>query len=108
MFFRHTRASLVISFAVSFAGTSFVTPSLAHDNWISKGGHKNVAGEWCCGDYDCPVLNYSPRVTAAGYQLENGEVVPFSEAMPSPDNTFVRCHRPDGTRRCFFAPKPAS
>jgi hypothetical protein len=107
MFFRLTRASLVIGFAVSVAGT-FITPSSAHDSWISKGGLKNTAGEWCCGDYDCPVLNYSPRVTSSGYQLENGEVVPFAEVMPSPDSSFVRCHRPDGTRRCFFAPKPAS
>src|SRR6266496_780758 len=78
--------------------------ALAHDSWISRGGLRNTAGEWCCGEGDCPALNYTPRVTASGYQLQNGEVVPFNEAQPSPDGSFVRCHRPDGTRRCFFAP----
>jgi hypothetical protein len=78
--------------------------ALAHDSWISRGALRNGAGEWCCGDGDCPALNYTPRVTPSGYQLENGEVVPFSEAQPSPDGSFVRCHRPDGSRRCFFAP----
>jgi hypothetical protein len=78
--------------------------ALAHDSWISRGTLRNGAGEWCCGDGDCPALNYTPRVTASGYQLENGEVVPFNEAQPSPDGSFVRCHRPDGSRRCFFAP----
>jgi hypothetical protein len=78
--------------------------ALAHDSWISRGGLRNTAGEWCCGEGDCPALNYTPRVTASGYQLQNGEVVPFNEAQPSPDGSFVRCHRPDGSRRCFFAP----
>ena len=36
------------------------------------------------------------------------EVVPFTEAQPSPDGSYVRCHRPDGSRRCFFAPRPNS
>ena len=108
MFFRLARVSLVTSFAVSLLTAPLISTSFAHDSWISRGGLKNTAGEWCCGDYDCPVLNYSPKVTSAGYQLEGGEVVPFTEAMPSPDGTYVRCHRPDGTRRCFFAPKPGS
>jgi hypothetical protein len=82
----------------------FGSVARAHDSWISRGALRNGAGEWCCGDGDCPALNYTPRVTPSGYQLENGEVVPFSEAQPSPDGSFVRCHRPDGSRRCFFAP----
>lgn len=87
---------------------TLVTPSLAHDNWISQGGLRNAAGEFCCGTGDCDVLDYVPRVTAAGYLLKSGEVVPFAEAQPSPDGTYVRCHRYDGTRRCFFAPPPNS
>lgn len=83
-------------------------PAKAHDSWISRGGLRNGAGEWCCGDGDCPALNYTPRVTSGGYVLENGELVPFSEAQPSPDGSYVRCHRPDGSRRCFFAPRPNS
>ena len=87
---------------------SVLPESFAHDSWISRGGLRNTAGEWCCGEGDCPALNYTPRVSAGGYVLEGGEVVPFSEVQPSPDGSFVRCHRPDGTRRCFFAPRPAT
>lgn len=32
--------------------------ALAHDqaNWIQKNGHKNPAGEWCCGEGDCFIV----------------------------------------------------
>jgi hypothetical protein len=36
------------------------------------------------------------------------ESVPFAEAQPSPDGEFWRCKRPDGSRRCFFAPPPST
>jgi len=107
MFRCRIRSWLVFSLlALSVLVPALLTASaaLAHDSWISRGGLRNAAGEWCCGDGDCPALNYTPRVTTSGYQLQNGEVVPFSEAQPSPDGSFVRCHRPDGSRRCFFAP----
>jgi hypothetical protein len=98
-------SSLLLAQTLLFGQTLLLdSGALAHDNWISRGGLRNIAGEWCCGEGDCPALNYTPRVTASGYQLQNGEVVPFSEAQPSPDGSFVRCHRPDGSRRCFFAP----
>jgi hypothetical protein len=106
-----TRSLLVLVPSLLLAQTLLVgqtllleSRALAHDSWISRGALRNGAGEWCCGDGDCPALNYTPRVTPSGYQLENGEVVPFAEAQPSPDGSFVRCHRPDGSRRCFFAP----
>jgi hypothetical protein len=109
MFRSRTRSLRILALSLApalFAAQSlfFDSAALAHDSWISRGGLRNTAGEWCCGDGDCPALNYTPRVTASGYQLQNGEVVPFSEAQPSPDGSFVRCHRPDGSRRCFFAP----
>ena len=44
----------------------------------------------------------------AGVGPQQYESVPFSEAQPSPDGEFWRCKRPDGTRRCFFAPPPAT
>ena len=25
----------------------------AHESWINRGGYRNSAGEWCCGDNDC-------------------------------------------------------
>jgi hypothetical protein len=36
------------------------------------------------------------------------EFVPESEAQPSGNGHFVRCHKPDGSRRCFFAPPPGT
>jgi hypothetical protein len=81
------------------------SPAPAHDSWISSGGHRNAAGEWCCGEGDCFVIP-SEQVSArsGGYRLFGRETVPYSEAQPSPDGAFWRCKRPDGSRRCFFAP----
>lgn len=94
-------AWLVIAFLALMAGVS-----TAHDeaDWIQKQGLRNAAGEWCCGKGDCVILEYSPSISAAGYLLEGGEIVPHSEVQPSPTKRYVRCHRPDGSRRCFFAP----
>ena len=79
----------------------------AHDSWISRGGHRNGAGEWCCGEGDCFVIpSQSVRLAADGYHLFEVETVPFTETQPSPDGAFWRCKRPDGSRRCFFAPPP--
>ena len=79
----------------------------AHDSWISRGGHRNAAGEWCCGAGDCFVVpSQSVRLAADGYHLFEVETVPFAETQPSPDGAFWRCKRPDGSRRCFFAPPP--
>jgi hypothetical protein len=100
----------------------FSSVSVAHDSWISRGGLRNAAGEWCCGVGDCAVMD--PKTvgfTSAGYSVSGfgtiegtrqrefyHELVPAHEAQPSPDGTFVRCKRPDGSRRCFFAPPPNS
>ncbi|HYS50125.1 MAG TPA: hypothetical protein VEM36_15240 [Xanthobacteraceae bacterium] len=81
----------------------------AHDSWISRGGHRNGAGEWCCGEGDCFVIpGEQVQLLGDGYHLFGAETVPFNEAQPSPDGAFWRCKRPDGTRRCFFAPPPGS
>jgi hypothetical protein len=81
----------------------------AHDSWISRGGHRNAAGEWCCGEGDCLVVpGAAISTTPQGYLLSGAETVPYSEAQPSPDGAFWRCKRPDGTRRCFFAPPPSN
>jgi hypothetical protein len=96
---------LILS-ALALAGT--VSAVLAHDSWISRGGHRNAAGEWCCGEGDCfELAKGDVAVTAAGYRIKSlNETVPFAEAQPSPDGVFWRCRRPDGSRRCFFAPPP--
>jgi hypothetical protein len=79
---------------------------LAHDSWISRSEFKSAAGEWCCGEGDCFVVN-GVTTSSVGYVIPgNGEVVPFSEAQPNPDGAYWRCKRPDGARRCFFAPPP--
>jgi hypothetical protein len=102
------------------AALAIATPLLAHDSWISRGGHRNTAGEWCCGEGDCAMLDpKSVTLTSTGYVVSgwgtiegNGrrefyhEGVPEPEAQPSLDGAFWRCKRPDGTRRCFFAPPP--
>ena len=46
--------------------------SQAHDSWISRGGLRNAAGEWCCGEGDCfTVPGDQVHVTAGGYTLFN-------------------------------------
>ena len=43
--------------ALVLTGLAFVIPdTLAHDSWISRGGLRNAAGEWCCGEGDCVVV----------------------------------------------------
>jgi hypothetical protein len=99
-------------------------PAHSHPNggdWIMQGRHRNAAGEWCCGEDDCFVVTAVATVTrpAPGYLLPgsigedrrerpDGEFVPQHEAQSSPDGQFWRCRRPDGSRRCFFAPPPNS
>jgi hypothetical protein len=107
-----------------FVALVCVVPDIsAHDHWITRGGHRNAAGEWCCGEGDCFVVP-AERVTrgrdgsyliwsgpAAAFGLPPNqavEVVPEAEAQPSPDGAYWRCKRPDGSRRCFFAPPPAT
>jgi hypothetical protein len=88
------------------------TPARAHGeaDWIMRGQHRNAAGEWCCGEDDCVTVAGVRTVALPepGYRLPGGEFVPQAEAQPSPDGRFWRCRRPDGSRRCFFAPPPGS
>lgn len=86
---------------------SFTSTVYAHDNWISRGGFRGPQnGEWCCGAVDCFVVPASSvKVGGAGFEVEpTKETVPYKEALPSVDGQYWRCHRPNGTRRCFFAP----
>jgi hypothetical protein len=60
------------------------TTAFAHDNWISRGLHRNSAGEWCCGEGDCFVVpSNQVSMNATGYSLYGTEMVPFSEAQPA-------------------------
>lgn len=82
------------------------TYAYAHESWINRGGFKNGAGEWCCGEHDCKTYTRTSS-TAAGWMIE-GELIPYDEAMPvaPPDGKLTICRRPDGTRRCVFGLKP--
>ena len=99
--------SLVITVVVLLT-----TAALAHDSWISQRalrGKGQAAGEWCCGEGDCEII--APEEVRSdrdgNYLLWGIEQVPAAEVQPSPDGAYWRCHRPDGTRRCFFAPPPS-
>jgi len=101
-FARSAAVSLILS-SILIASTP--QPASAHDSWISRGQHRNAAGEWCCGEGDCfMVPGENVSITPEGYRLFGLETVPFNEAQPSPDGIYWRCKRNDGSRRCFFAP----
>jgi hypothetical protein len=123
----HTLLRSVFAVVLTLCGSA----SLAHDIWINRGSFKNPAGEWCCGAEDCGVVNpKAVHATPAGYVLNGvvtygqaitgnaadgptvhqqlNEVIPYSQALPSPDGAYWRCKRPDGSPRCFFAPPPGS
>ena len=86
----------LIRLALAFVTFVLIIPNtFAHDSWISRGGHRNAAGEWCCGDGDCFVIPKERiMMTGEGYVIIQGplagvgpqqyESVPFSEAQPSP------------------------
>jgi hypothetical protein len=96
--------SLLVLLPAYFA----ISAAFAHESWIMRGAHKNAAGEWCCGEGDCfAIPQEQVSVKGEGYRLYGIETVPFNEVQPSPDGVYWRCKRPDGTRRCFFAPPPS-
>ena len=93
----------------------------AHDSWISRGGHRNAAGEWCCGEGDCAMMDpKSVTLTSSGYALSgwgtiegNGhrefydERVPEPEAQPSPDGGLA-LQAAGWHPALFLAPPPAT
>lgn len=111
-------------FLAALSAVALCGPAPAHDIWIGNQGLRNAADEWCCGAGDCGVMVSGQVVAVAGgYQVDGlfrladasarepyrvVEFIPYAEAQPSPDGAWWRCHRPDGSRRCFFAPPPGS
>ncbi|MDX2264443.1 MAG: hypothetical protein NW215_05685 [Hyphomicrobiales bacterium] len=89
----------------AFCALMFAAPAFAHDSWISRGGYRSpVSGELCCGHNDCFVIAAeNVKINGAGYELPR-ETVPYAETLPSADGQYWRCEKPDGSRRCFFAP----
>lgn len=104
-------SSVVVAVLLTVAALAWCGRARAHDSWINYGGYKNpVGGEHCCGVNDCPTLSKDDvEATPAGWRVKSlNETVPYSETYPSEDGLFYRCHKPDGSRRCFFAPGEGS
>lgn len=107
-----SRARLAAA-AMTLALAAAPPPAGAHGEaeWIREGGFRApLSGEWCCGPTDCEVVP-TPDVVEDrdGWTIvATGERIPRREAMPSRDGRFWRCHRPDGSRRCFFYPPGVS
>lgn len=122
------RATATAAAVVAVASLS----AFAHDrhgtpNWIANGHFVSpIDGSHCCGVADC--VQVEPdyvREVAGGYWLNGpvtypgatgkgdviqllNEVVPHREVQQSRDGLYWRCKKPDGSRRCFFAPPPAT
>lgn len=89
-------------------------PALAHDpdtgepNWITDDKYKGSDNVGCCGPKDCDRVDPARiKATQSGlWLMDFNELVPWSEATPSQDRHYWRCHRWDEarSRRCFFAP----
>jgi hypothetical protein len=83
-------------------------PDTGLPNWITNGHYLSPdTGVHCCGPRDCERLDPGlVEATPGGLILHayDDEVVPYSEATPSEDGHFWRCHGSNQQRRCFFAP----
>ncbi len=93
-------------------------PETGQANWITEGAYASPqTGVHCCGPHDCDRLDQAEvKATPRGFVLHafKDELVPYSEATPSEDGKYWRCHtaiingldgsRSGGERRCFFAP----
>lgn len=105
---------LLIAFSLILASCYLLwlaLPAAAHDHWINEGRYRSpIDGMLCCGKEDCvsidaKLVTISPR----GYEIaEYKDVIPFTEALPSEDGKYHRCHNPVGSLRCFFAPGQGS
>lgn len=99
----------LVAFVTCFSIGALVSAT-GHESWISEGRFKNTANEWCCGANDCVMIpGEKVHVNGIGYDLilDRTETVPYTETLPSQDGQYWRCHRSDGSRRCFFAPQPS-
>ena len=118
---------------ISLLGAAFLvlaTAALAHDqwgnpNWIANGHFTSpIDGSHCCGVNDCVELDDGiVHPNGVGYDVNGmakvimgarttsfmiNETVPYREAQVSRDGKYWRCHKPDRSRRCFFAPPPST
>jgi hypothetical protein len=106
---------LAISPLVSLAFVAITAVvARAHDehDWIRSGGYRSpTTAEWCCGQDDCvsiPAADMEAMHGGGWLVMPTQERVPARETLPSQDGRFWRCHRPNGSLRCFFAPPGTS
>lgn len=103
-------ARAVSGFIVFFL--SPVADAWGHEDldWIAQQRLRNQAGEWCCGSGDCEALRSEDvKPIDGGYLIAPlQEFVPQHETLPFSPGRFIRCHRPDGSRRCFIVPPQGS
>ncbi|MGG6494697.1 UNVERIFIED_CONTAM: hypothetical protein NY603_17310 [Bacteroidetes bacterium 56_B9] len=114
-------SAVVACVAVLVLGTAAARahdPDTGKPNWIAEGAYSSPqTGVHCCGPNDCERLDPTlVQATPRGFVLHafRDELVPYTEATPSEDGKYWRCHTTlvnhlDGTqsggeRRCFFAP----
>jgi hypothetical protein len=81
---RYMTAPLMVV-AIGAIAIVVATPAPAHESWINSG-------------------NYTPKPIKGGFLLENDEAVREAEIMRVSPETWFVCRRPDGSRRCVFAP----
>ena len=108
-----------------------IQPAAGHDFWMNVEKYKNPkTGIPCCGTGDCGILSEGSIRPLPGYYHIKGtwtkgasitgnpvdgptviedidEMVPFSEALPSPDGTPWRCENNIQKTRCLFVPSEA-
>lgn len=121
---RNTVFLTILTGLLFSCGVVFGHDHMGNPNWIADGHFTSpIDGSHCCGIADCAVIHkedihvlpvglhvrgevtYGSGAGAITEQID--EVVPTAEVQPSKDGQYWRCKRPDGSRRCFFAPPPS-
>jgi hypothetical protein len=99
-----------IAAAFLIASYGFLGPASGHDRWDNGDPVPSWVKTRCCGKSDVHhIPNEAIRIMADGYHIEGiNTVVPFSQALPSPDATYWGFWAPLGEPNpaifCFFAP----
>jgi hypothetical protein len=97
-----------VKFLICVAALAMLAPTAsAHDHWINAGEYRDpVSSNLCCGESDCGALDpqFIVRTEDGFYLMTTGETIPNDRVLVSEDGRFWRCHYPDGSTRCFFAP----
>lgn len=108
-FHLHNKPEVIMLRAIAVALTCAIgTAAIAHENpvdWIGQERRTNAENVLCCGEGDCHPLKAEEVkiVPGQGYQLPDGEIIPFNKAAPSADGFYWSCVWA-GSRKCFFAP----